>query len=105
MSPAGRQLPDRPAHGPVPHPNDNPTTARTIGFTVNDGDTDSNTDTKAITITPVNDAPVITLSGSTPSYIENGAAVTVDGGLTVADVDDTNLESGDGVDHRRLCRR
>ena len=42
----------------------------------------------------MHDAPVITLSGSTPSYTENGTAATVDGGLTVTDADDTQLVSG-----------
>jgi VCBS repeat-containing protein len=54
----------------------------------------TDTDTVAITVTPVNDAPTITLSASTPSYTEDGAPVTVDGGLLVADVDDTDLEAG-----------
>ncbi len=38
--------------------NDDPATSRTISFVVNDGDIDSNTATKSMTITPVNDAPV-----------------------------------------------
>ena len=38
---------------------DNPSTAtRTLSFTVNDGDADSNTVTRDITVTPVNDAPM-----------------------------------------------
>ena len=63
-------------------------------FKVNDGTVDSNTATVSITVNPVNDAPEITLSGSTPSYTENGTPATVDGSLTVADVDDTQLVSG-----------
>jgi hypothetical protein len=71
--------------------NDNPTTTRTIGFTVNDGDTDSNTDTKAITITPVNDAPTVTTTGTALAYIENQAATAIDPGVTVTDPDSTQL--------------
>ena len=52
------------------------------------------TGTVDLTITPVNDAPVITLSGSTPSFTEGDAGVLVDGGLTVSDIDDTDLVSG-----------
>ncbi|MBK7238075.1 MAG: tandem-95 repeat protein [Sterolibacteriaceae bacterium] len=42
-------------------------------------------------ITPVNDAPVLTTSGSTLTYTENQAATAVDAALTVSDVDSTNL--------------
>jgi hypothetical protein len=78
---------------------DNPDTTadRTVTFQVDDGaaiDNLSNIVTRDVTVIPVDDAPVITLSGSTPSFTEGGPAVTVDGGLTVTDVDDTNLESG-----------
>jgi VCBS repeat-containing protein len=62
-------------------------------YQVDDGQ-DTDTGTASITVNAVNDAPVITLSGSTPSFTENGAAVTVDGGLTVTDVDNANLVSG-----------
>ena len=73
--------------------NDNPAVSKTIEFKVNDGDVDSNLATKAIAVTRVNDAPVVTTTGGATAYTENAAAVTVDGGLTVADPDDTNLES------------
>ena len=73
---------------------DNPSTlSRTATFSVNDGAA-SGSDTRTITVTAVNDAPLIGLSGSAPSYTEDGPAVTVDGGLTVADPDNTNLASG-----------
>jgi hypothetical protein len=45
-----------------------------------------------IPITPVNDAPVLTASGGSAAFLENGAAVAVDPGTTVSDIDDTNLE-------------
>ncbi len=41
---------------------DNPSTSRTVSFSVNDGTLDSNTATKDIVITPVNDAPTVTTS-------------------------------------------
>ena len=72
---------------------ENPVVSKTIEFKVNDGDVDSNLATKAIAVTRVNDAPVVTTTGGATAYTENAAAVTVDGGLTVADPDDTNLES------------
>ena len=37
---------------------------------------------------------MITLSGSTSTFTENGPAVTVDAGLTVTDIDDSDLVSG-----------
>ena len=63
---------------------------------VYEADDGNNTDTGTVDITvdAVNDAPAITLSGSTPSFTEGGPAATVDGGLTVTDIDDTNLETG-----------
>jgi len=47
----------------------------------------------AITVTDVNDAPVVTTTVAALAYTENGGAVVVDGGLTVTDVDSTNLVS------------
>ena len=69
------------------------TSTRTATFTADDGAL-TGSDTRNITVAAVNDAPVITLSGSTPTFTEDGAAVTVDGGLTVTDPDDTDLETG-----------
>jgi len=62
-------------------------------YEADDGET-TDTGTVAITVNLVNDAPVITLSGSTPTFTEGAAGVVVDGGLTVNDIDDTNLVSG-----------
>ena len=62
-------------------------------YEVDDGP-NTDTGTVDITVTPVNDAPVITLSGSTPSFTEGSAGVLVDDGLTVTDIDDTDLVSG-----------
>ena len=69
----------------------NPATSKTVEFKVNDGDVDSNLATKVLTITPVNDAPVVMTSADTTSWF--GAPVVIDNALTVTD-DETNLEGG-----------
>ena len=73
---------------------DNPsTTTRTVSFVVNDGAANSNTGTRNITVTAVNDAPAVTTTGSALAYTENAAATVVDSSLTVADVDNATLAS------------
>ncbi len=62
--------------------NPNPAT-RTVGFTVNDGNDDSNTQYRDINVTPVNDDPVIT-SGSSAIVAENTTFVQT---VTSTDVD------------------
>ncbi len=58
---------------------DNPSTAtRTVSFVVNDGAASSNTGTRNISVTAVNDAPAVTASGTTLAYTENGAATAID---------------------------
>ena len=47
--------------------------------------------TRSITVTAVNDAPVVITSGSATAYVENAAAVVVDAGIAVADVDSARL--------------
>jgi len=69
------------------------TTTRSIAFVVNDGTVDSNTATKSVSLTAVNDAPVVTTTGGVTSFTEAGGAVVVDGGVTVTDADSTNLAS------------
>jgi hypothetical protein len=72
---------------------DNPSTAtRTVSF-VNDGSASSAAATRDITVTAVNDAPVVTTTGSALAYTENAAATAVDSGLTVSDVDTATLAS------------
>ncbi|RCW63875.1 DUF4347 domain-containing protein, partial [Pseudorhodoferax soli] len=71
---------------------DNPSTAtRTVSFVVNDGTTTSTAATRNISVTAVNDAPVVTTTGTTLAYTENAAATAVDAGVTVSDADNTNL--------------
>jgi Bacterial cadherin-like domain/Bacterial Ig domain len=73
--------------------NDTPTASRTIEFKVNDGDADSAPASKDVTITPTNDPPVVTTTSGSTAWGEGAAAATVDSGVTVADPDDTNIES------------
>ncbi|WP_345530972.1 putative Ig domain-containing protein [Viridibacterium curvum] len=71
---------------------DNPSTStRTVSFLINDGSANSNTATRNISVAAVNDAPVVTTTGSTLTYTENGSATAVDAALTVSDADTTNL--------------
>jgi VCBS repeat-containing protein len=44
-------------------------------------------------VQPVNDAPVLAGSSAPATHVENGAAVTVNSALTLADVDNTTLSS------------
>jgi hypothetical protein len=70
---------------------DNPSGAdRTINYTVNDGAANSNTSTATVHVTPVNDAPVVTATG-TLAYTEDQAATAIAPALTVTDVDSANL--------------
>ncbi|WP_204723396.1 hypothetical protein, partial [Fastidiosibacter lacustris] len=79
---------------------DNPTTtARVIQFQVNDGESAnnlSNTFDITVNITPVNDAPVVTLpvNYTTPgiAYVENGAPIVI-GAINLSDVDSSHLSS------------
>jgi hypothetical protein len=65
---------------------------RTVSFTVTDtGALPSNTATRTVTVTPVNDAPVVSTSGGSAAYVENAAPVAVDPGVAVSDVDSVNL--------------
>ena len=52
----------------------------------------TDTDSFNITVNSVNDAPVLTVTGS-PTFAENGAAVAIASTVNITDVDDTNIES------------
>jgi hypothetical protein len=66
---------------------------RTVSFQVTDtGALTSNVATRDISVLPVNDKPTVATSAGTTGYTENGAAATVDSGLSAGDVDDTMLE-------------
>ena len=71
---------------------DDPSTAdRTITFIVDDGSDESAAVTRNVTVAATNDAGSVTMSAGTVSYTEQAAPTTVDGNLTVADPDDTQL--------------
>jgi hypothetical protein len=70
---------------------DNPSGAdRTVTYTANDGAVNSNSSTSTIHVTPVNDAPVVTATG-TLAYTENQAATAIAPALTVTDADTATL--------------
>jgi hypothetical protein len=72
----------------------NPSTVlRTVSFTVNDGQFNSNTVTRLISITPVSDAPALVGSGGSIVFIEKGSAVVIDPNIIVTDVDNLNIAS------------
>jgi hypothetical protein len=47
-----------------------------------------------VTVASVNDAPVVSTSAGSTPYTEDDPATTIDGGVTVTDQDDTNIEGG-----------
>ncbi|NPC58853.1 beta strand repeat-containing protein, partial [Caenimonas soli] len=73
--------------------------SRTIQWTVTDANSDgagaatSAAGTSTINVTAVNDAPVLTDLGGTLAYTENAAASVIDGTITLADADDTQMVS------------
>src|SRR5438270_661444 len=73
---------------------DNPSGAtRAISYQVEDGSAANHTSnivTATVSVTPVNDPPVLNAAGGSLSYTENQAATGMDTVLTTADGDDTN---------------
>ena len=72
---------------------DNPSTAtRAVRFVLTDGDGGTSLPaTRDITVTAVNDAPVLADSGSGLSYTENDPATAINTAITISDVDSTNM--------------
>jgi VCBS repeat-containing protein len=71
------------------------TTARTVSFRVNDGALNSNLATRGVTVTAVNDAPVLAaIEGGVLAYTENDLATAITSTITVNDVDNATLTSG-----------
>ncbi|MCQ4240269.1 Ig-like domain-containing protein [Stutzerimonas stutzeri] len=62
-------------------------------YRAHDGLASSNVATVTLTITAVNDAPVLTTSGGGSTFTENGSAAVIDSGLTLIDVDNATLAS------------
>jgi hypothetical protein len=69
------------------------TSNRTISFVANDAINNGNVAIKTVSVSAIGNAPVVTASGGTTAYIENGAALTIDGALTVSDADSSTLAS------------
>ncbi|MBG9388418.1 hypothetical protein [Caenimonas aquaedulcis] len=72
---------------------DDPSTlARTVRFTVSDGDgfPDAATDTATVNVAATNDLPVA-IAASGASYVEDGAAFSIDPLLAIHDADDADL--------------
>ena len=68
------------------------TTSDTFTYKANDGSLDSNVATVTITITAVNDAPVVT-AGGTLTFTEGDPATVIDNTITISDSDSPNLAS------------
>ncbi len=66
---------------------------RDITFIADDGTNPSTPAVKTLSITAVNDLPLLTPSVSSIPYTENQGPVVIDAGLTISDTDDGNLES------------
>jgi len=70
----------------------NPSTAnRTVQFVVNDGTANSNVAAKTVTVTSVNDAPLLATPAATLSYTESGLPAAVNSVITVSDIDSPSL--------------
>ena len=74
---------------------DSPTgVTRTLSVVINDGNVNSNIATRDIEISPLNDAPALsTIEGQPASYTEGGLPVGLTRNISVADIDDTLIES------------
>lgn len=74
---------------------ENPSTAtRTINFQVDDGSALNNTSnvaTASVSVTAVNDAPVVNTQSSSLSYTENQVATAIATAITLSDADSANL--------------
>ena len=70
---------------------DTPTAAKVVTFVADDGTTASAAATRDLTVTPVDDPPVVTTSAGTTAFTEDGGPVAVDGALTVTDPDSAQL--------------
>ena len=66
-------------------------TSRTVSWVVNNGIANSAAATTTVSVTPVNDAPVVNAHGGSLAYTENQAATAIDTVLTVSDVDSATL--------------
>ena len=83
----------------------NPSTApRTLTFLASDGAATSAPATRAINVSPTDNAPDVDNSAGALAYTENDPATAIDTTITITDVDSANLDRRDGAAHRRPCR-
>ncbi len=75
-------------------PTGNFTGAAVLTIVATDAAAGEDTDTVTINFAAVDDAPTLTLTGSTLDYTSGETAVTVDAGLVLADIDSANMVSG-----------
>ena len=66
------------------------TTDRTLTFVVNDGESDSNTESLAIKVHAVDDAPIVATTPLDPTFTEEGSAVSVFTGTAIDAVESGN---------------
>lgn len=67
------------------------TANRIITFTVNDGTVSSNPADKTVTVTAVNQAPILTTTSGTSTF--KGIPVAIDSGLTLSDLDNKTMSA------------
>ncbi|PMS23094.1 hypothetical protein C0Z18_02435 [Trinickia dabaoshanensis] len=68
---------------------------RTISFTaVDGGGNTSATATRTVMVTDTDQTPIVTTTGGTTNYVGGTSAATIDGGITVSDLDNTTQSSG-----------
>jgi hypothetical protein len=68
---------------------------RTISFSITDGNNNvSNTATRLVTVTDVDQIPVLSIGNGTTHYVGGTAAVAIDTNIGVSDVDSTHQTSG-----------
>jgi hypothetical protein len=67
---------------------------RTVSFTATDtAAITSNTATRTVTITDTDQTPIVTTTGGTTNYVGGTSAATIDGGVSVSDLDNTTQSS------------
>ena len=68
---------------------------RTISFTAVDGASNtSNTATRTVSVTDTDQTPIVTTTHGTTNYVGGTSAATIDGGVTVTDLDNTTQSTG-----------
>ncbi|MDG2285238.1 MAG: hypothetical protein P8N43_06890, partial [Alphaproteobacteria bacterium] len=67
------------------------TAARTVSWIINDGAADSSAEASTLTVTAINDAPVLSGAGSTTAYVEGDSPTVIDSSLSLSDVDSANI--------------